>query len=107
MSVTDRVEKGISTPAIAQFLYYFVIVTTGLFFLRFSIEGGLIFSRSVSFMSVWFILIISLQPPKGADFEMEPFAHVGIIDGDRHYCSTCGTSYDKTNQKCPQCGKQT
>ena len=81
VSIRDRIEEIMTTPSTAQFLYYFVVVTSGLFILRFSIEDGIIFGRALLLMAIWFILMISLQPPKGAEFEAEPFLDTGIIEG--------------------------
>ncbi|MHA2502172.1 MAG: hypothetical protein ACXAE3_04835 [Candidatus Kariarchaeaceae archaeon] len=75
-----QIESIVQTPSVAWFIYFAVILASGIVILRFAVDDGLVFGRSILFMVAWFFLIVSLQPPKGADFESDPFDNVGIVE---------------------------
>ena len=75
----EEIQRLLKLPAVAQFMYYLVVITTGYLFLHLSIRDGIVFDRGLLYMFVWFLLMIGLQPPEGARFESRPFEDVEII----------------------------
>ena len=68
--------------SIIKGIYSTVIVITGFIVLTFLVGSDYPFGLSVLFMSLWLVLIASLDPPPKAVLRSKPFESTGILEDE-------------------------
>jgi len=105
----QELERLLAMPSVAHAVYFLVIVTTGLYFLKLTLRNDIVMGSSLLYMGLWLVVIIALQPPKAAQLGARPFETPEVIDetlpAEIRTCQSCGIALKLSVTTCHYCGE--